>query len=95
MSCHFLIVGSAIISGLPALISAMTPMPSEWSVITAQSSGRAELHRLAAGGDDFLPSREAQSLFGPEVVPNRRVCRPRRVQVLVAKVRPFRIAPPA
>ena len=39
MSCQRLMVGSAIISGLPPLISLITPMPSEWSVIATQSSG--------------------------------------------------------
>ena len=33
--------GSAIMSALPPRISLIVPMPSEWSVITIQSSGRA------------------------------------------------------
>ena len=40
MSCQRLSVASAIISGLPPLISLIVPMASEWSVTATQSSGR-------------------------------------------------------
>ena len=40
MSRHFFCSGSAMSSGLPALISGIAPMPSEWSVTAIQSSGR-------------------------------------------------------
>ena len=88
MSYHFLPCGSASTSGSPAKSSGKKPMPSEWSATTRKSSGRDELHRLAARRGDLLAPGEAVGIArGEPRAECARVHRERGVQVRVAEER--------
>ena len=69
MSCQRLIVGSVIISALPPLISEITPIPSEWSAITTQSSGVPSLTGWPLVDTTCSPRAKRVASSGPSVVP--------------------------
>ena len=69
MSCQRLSVGSAIISGLPPLISEMTPMPSEWSVMAIQSRGCPSFTGWPVVEMTSSPRANRVASSGPSVAP--------------------------
>ena len=69
MSCHFLSVGSFINSGLPALISVITPIMSEWSATATQSSGVPSLTGCPLLAVTSSPRAKRVASSGPSVVP--------------------------
>ena len=62
-------VGSAIISGSPSRIRLITPMPSEWSVMTIQSSGRESCAGCPLVAITSSPRANRNASSGPSVVP--------------------------
>ena len=70
MSCQRFSVASAIISGLPALISLIVPMASEWSVIATQSSGRPSFTGCPDVETTSSPRANRVASSGVSVVPD-------------------------
>ena len=93
-SCHPLTSDRSGARGSPSTISSITPIASEWSATTSQSSGRLSLTGSPVEADDLLAARELQRLLGPEHVAARAgVERHGRVQVRVAPVDARRVVP--
>src|SRR3954465_4289011 len=106
ISRHRLSVGSAIISGLPPLISVIMPIMSEWSVMATQSSGcpsftgwplvevtsSPRANRVASSGPSVAPLPPASPAHGGRAAAAG-IHRPRGVDVLVAEVRALGIIP--